>query len=316
MKYMMLLIIVTNLHFGTQREASGVCIQKSVENLEHCSFAGSVVSNQCYALASFDLERNIGKKFLLRETFGEIFYGKDIVSTDHAWLKRKTHLALDFDRFVNPLNLIQHLFTALCTFDGFFSVERFQLDDNGFLMFDLALLVEICLVLGITKLCFFLCISGVITGIHTNLSGIDLDDFCDNFVQKIAVMRYNENSTRIIEKISFQPGNAFHIQVVGRLIEQKDIWFGNQQFTEGNTCFLTAGKSRHLFGKILFCKSETIQNTHKFAFVGIAILQFKFMSQAGVGVHQAVKFFAGSIFHLDFHGTKAFFHIDDILFGA
>ena len=75
MKYMMLLIIVTNLHFGTQREASGVCIQKSVENLEHCSFAGSVVSDQCYALASFDLERNIGKKFLLRETFGEIFYG-------------------------------------------------------------------------------------------------------------------------------------------------------------------------------------------------------------------------------------------------
>ena len=66
MKYMMLLIIVTNLHFGTQREASGVCIQKSVENLEHCSFAGSVVSDQCYALASFDLERNIGKKFLLQ----------------------------------------------------------------------------------------------------------------------------------------------------------------------------------------------------------------------------------------------------------
>ena len=61
-------------------------------------------------------------------------------------------------------------------------------------MFDLALLVEICLVLGITKLCFFLCISGVITGIHTNLSGIDLDDFCDNFVQKIAVMRYNETA--------------------------------------------------------------------------------------------------------------------------
>ena len=136
MKYMMLLIIVTNLYFGTQREASGVCIQKSVENLEHCSFAGSVVSDQCYALASFDLERNIGKKFLLRETFGEIFYGKDIVSTDHAWFKRKTHLALDFDRFVDPLNLIQHLFTALCTFDGFFSVERFQLDDNGFLMLD------------------------------------------------------------------------------------------------------------------------------------------------------------------------------------
>ena len=47
----------------------------------------------------------------------------------------------------------------------------------------------------------------------------------------------------IIQKIGFQPGDAFHIQVVGRLIQKKDIRLGRSIFTQCHTGFLASGKS-------------------------------------------------------------------------
>ena len=109
-------------------------------------------------------------------------------------------------------------------------------------MFDITLLVKISFILRVTKLCFFECIGGVIS---------------DYLVKKITVMGYNKYSSRIVEQISFQPGNTLHIKVVGRLIQQKDIRAGEKQFTESNTCFLTSGESFNLAFEIIFGKAKT-----------------------------------------------------------
>ena len=182
-------------------------------------------------------------------------------------------------------------------------------------MLDVSLLVKVSLVLCVTQLCFLFCVSGVVAAVHADLGGIDLDDFRYNFIKEITVMGDDKYSTRIIQKISFQPGDAFHIEVVGWLIEEKDIRFGDQEFAECDTGLLSTGEGFDLFGKIFVGKAKTFEHAHQFALIGVAVFQLKFVGQAGVGVHQTVKFLAGSVFHLDLDRAHAVFHIDDVLFG-
>ena len=124
-------------------------------------------------------------------------------------------------------------------------------------MFDITLLVKISFILRVTKLCFFECIGGVISTVHTHSAGFNFHYLSDYLVKKITVMGYNKYSSRIVEQISFQPGNTLHIKVVGRLIQQKDIRAGEKQFTESNTCFLTSGESFNLAFEIIFGKAKT-----------------------------------------------------------
>ncbi len=161
---------------------------KIVEDLEHGRLAGTVVSDQSNALTTLDLERDIGKKCLLRKALGKFFYRENIVSTDNSRFQRKPHLALDLGRFLDPLDLTEHFFTAFCAADGFLTVEGFQLDDDGFLMLDVSLLVKVSLVLCVTKLCFLFGVSGVIATVHADLGGIDLNDLRYNFIKEITVM--------------------------------------------------------------------------------------------------------------------------------
>ena len=144
-------------------------------------------------------------------------------------------------------------------------------------MLDIALLVQVSFVLGISELCFLFGISRIISAVHTDVTGFNLNNFSYHFIEKITVVGNDEYGTRIIQKISFQPGNAFHIKVVGRLVEKQDVWFGNQQFAEGDTCFLTAGKSGHLFVEIFFGETETIQDTHQLTLVCVTVFKLKFV---------------------------------------
>ena len=183
-------------------------------------------------------------------------------------------------------------------------------------MLDVALLIQVGFVLCITELRLLFCVGGIVSAVHADVTGFDFNDLGYNFIEKITVMGNDEYSARIIQKISFQPGDAFHIEVVGRLIEKQDIRFGNQQFTECDTCFLTTGKSGNLFVEIFFSETKTIQNTHQLTLVCITVFKLKFVCQTRVAVHQTIQFFAGSVFHLKLHGTHALFHVNDVLFGA
>ena len=50
-------------------------------------------------------------------------------------------------------------------------------------------------------------------------------DQIDNTVQEWDIVRDQNESIFILFKVSFQPGDMFHIQVVGRLIQKKDVRF-------------------------------------------------------------------------------------------
>ena len=82
----MFLIIISDLDFGAQRKTSFIGRKKIVKDLQHGSFASTVVSDKSYTFSTFDLEGDIMKQFLSRETFGKIFYSENIISADNAWL--------------------------------------------------------------------------------------------------------------------------------------------------------------------------------------------------------------------------------------
>ena len=129
-------------------------------------------------------------------------------------------------------------------------------------MLDVSLLVKVSLVLCVTKLCFLFGVSGVIATVHADLGGIDLNDLRYNFIKEITVMGDDKYSTRIIQKISFQPGNTLHVEVVGRLIEEKNVRLGDQEFTKSDTGLLSTGEGFDLFGKIFVRKAKTLEDTH------------------------------------------------------
>ena len=90
-------------------------------------------------------------------------------------------------------------------------------------MFDISLLIQVSFVLSIAQLGFFESVGRVIATVHTHGTCFDFHNFCDDLVKKVTVMGYDKYSARIIQKISLQPGNTFHIQMVGRLIKKEDI---------------------------------------------------------------------------------------------
>ena len=69
MKDVVFLIVVTNLHIGTQCKGTAVCPDHIVQNLEKRSFSGSVVANDGYMFPTLDLETDICEKCLWRKGF-------------------------------------------------------------------------------------------------------------------------------------------------------------------------------------------------------------------------------------------------------
>ena len=65
----------------------------------------------------------------------------------------------------------------------------------------------------------------VITHITIQLFVFHMIDQIDNTVQEWNIVRDQNEGIFILFKVSFQPGDMFHIQVVGRLIQKKDIRF-------------------------------------------------------------------------------------------
>ena len=68
---MMLLIVVSNLNFGTQCETSGIRFYDLIEDLQQSRFAGSVVSDDGNMFASFDLKTDISKQHLTVKLFSQ-----------------------------------------------------------------------------------------------------------------------------------------------------------------------------------------------------------------------------------------------------
>ena len=72
-------------------------------------------------------------------------------------------------------------------------------------MADLLLLIDISAPGGFPQLCFLFRIGGVIAGEGHDPSVVQLDDFCDDAIQKIPVVGNDQNGTFVVDQVVFQP---------------------------------------------------------------------------------------------------------------
>ena len=55
-------------------------------------------------------------------------------------------------------------------------------------------------------------------------------------------MGHDDDRSLIIQQIVFQPGDGFHVQMVGGLVQQDDVGPREKELSKGNSGFLASGQ--------------------------------------------------------------------------
>ena len=83
-------------------------------------------------------------------------------------------------------------------------------------------------------LCLLHQILVVIASVEEQLLVPDLDGFLHRDIEKVAIVRDQQECKGILVQVLFQPVARFKVQVVGGFVEKKQVGFLEQQFGEGN----------------------------------------------------------------------------------
>ena len=54
----------------------------------------------------------------------------------------------------------------------------------------------------------------------------------DGAIQKIAIVRYHDESTRVVPQEIFEPTDCVNIEMIGRLIQEKEIGFCEEELCQ------------------------------------------------------------------------------------
>ena len=178
-------------------------------------------------------------------------------------LHAKLHLLLHIGAFHLLGQIIERInptFTLGCTRFGHLS-HPFQLPPKG-----------IAILLSLTGLNLFahrllLYKIAVIPLIRIQNAPVQLQYFIANTIQKITIVRHQQQCQIFITQILLQPLNHIQIQVVGRLIQNQQIGHINQNPRQSHTLLLSATQHTHRLGHIRFMDIQFAQNLLRPGFV-------------------------------------------------
>jgi hypothetical protein len=74
------------------------------------------------------------------------------------------------------------------------------------------------------------------------VAAVEFQDPAGDVVEEVAVVGDGDDRALVVAQVVFQPGHGFGVQVVGGLVEQQDVGFGQQQAGERDAPPLTAGQ--------------------------------------------------------------------------
>ena len=114
-------------------------------------------------------------------------------------------------------------------------------------------------------------------------------------VQKVPVMRYYKNSSSVPGQIPFQPVQRLKIQMVRRLVKQKQIRCLQQQFGQREPCFFPSGKDRNAFCPCLLRESHSQQDPSDLIVKVISVYRFISLTDSLI-LRQQLRF----LFHPSF----------------
>jgi len=133
-----------------------------------------------------------------------------------------------------------------------------------------------------------------------NLAVVYLDDFGTDTVEKVTVMRHHQQTEVRTAKILFQPFGHVEIQMVGRLVQNQQIRFGNQSIGQSYPLKLSSGEMLHLLVKVPYLELR------KYLFSLLFILPGLFMVhtyQQVIQSRMSFGFHAPFVLLYQLHGT-------------
>ena len=78
-------------------------------------------------------------------------------------------------------------------------------------------------------------------------------------IQEVTVVAYYQNGVLKVAEILLQPGHRLHVQVVGRLVEQKVVWITKQRLSQHHTHLLLVVEFTHQHVVLILLDAQTAQ---------------------------------------------------------
>ena len=134
-------------------------------------------------------------------------------------------------------------------------------------------------------------------------------DQIDHAVEERNIMRNENKRIFIIIEIPLQPLNMLHIQIVGRLVQKKDIRLFQKKLSKQHLRSLTAAQLRHITVQADVCKAQRPSHFLYFCINHIEIMGGqKFLDHTRF-FHIRSHFFVGCIRHLVIHLVHLLFQL-------
>src|SRR5262249_13257695 len=83
---------------------------------------------------------------------------------------------------------------------------------------------------------------GVVALVGNAAAAVELEDPARDVVEKVAVVGDDQDRTRIVAQMTFEPRDRLSVEMVGRLVKQQQLGLLEQQPTERNATPLAAGQ--------------------------------------------------------------------------
>ncbi len=86
---------------------------------------------------------------------------------------------------------------------------------------------------------------GIVSGIKLHFAEIDIHDVRRDLIQKVAVVRNDDDRVFKISQKVFQPHDRVYVQVVGRLVEQQHVGIAEERLRQQHPHLITAVEVTH-----------------------------------------------------------------------
>ncbi len=74
------------------------------------------------------------------------------------------------------------------------------------------------------------------------MAAVELENPARDVVEEIPVVGHGDDRALIVAQMAFEPGHRLGVEVVGRLVKQQDVGFGQQEPAERHAAALAARK--------------------------------------------------------------------------
>ena len=200
---------------------------------------------------------DIVQKLYAADSFGKVLHGKDFISDFTVGTEINEGVlpggGLDFVK----LNFLQSTLSGGCLL-GFGSV-RGEAGDELLQLLDLFLLLLVGLLHLTDHQLRGLVPEVVVSGIKSNLAVIDVRDVRAHLVEEITVMGNHDDDVGEIDQEFLQPCDGIKVQVVCRLVEEKNVRASEERSCKKNLHLLGTVQITHLLIVILILNAKAVQ---------------------------------------------------------